>query len=110
MHSPTRPTTSLEEQAQPLGQGDVSNPLALNALAVQVQQLSESQSSSQQQMQQMYVAQQICPTTDAGPALPFTAAHPASRPSPLNQPQPGPLQPQPTFLQLQPSTAPQQHL
>src|SRR5467141_1328633 len=108
--SPTQPTISLDGQARQssLGEAHVrpDEASALTALKAQVQQLSASQSSSQKQMQLMYVAQQTVQQQLQSLLMHLQPAQPPARPQhpPTHSPQPQTSQP--TMLQGQTNPAP----
>src|SRR5882672_4574603 len=104
-HSPTRPTISLDGQArQPnLGEAHVwpDETSVFMALEAQVQQLSASQSSSQQQMQLMYAAQQMVQQQLQSLLAHLQPTQHPSRPQPPPTHSPQPQTSQPTLLQGQ---------
>src|SRR5882672_6261357 len=108
--SPTRPTISLDGQARQssLGeaQGRPDEVSALMALEAQVQQLSASQSSSQQQMQLMYAAQQTVQQQMQSLLAHLQTTQPPAHPQPPLTHSPQPQTSQPTLPQGQTNPAP----
>src|SRR5882672_390711 len=109
-HSPTQPTISLDGQARQssLGEAHVrpDETSALMALEAQVQQLSASQSSSQQQMQLMYAAQQMVQQQLQSLLAHLQPAQPPTHPQPPPTNSPQPQTSQPMLLQGQTNPAP----